>query len=78
MLKDGAVQWLDYSSSAIIGLAITPTLTCASCEDGTLVIYSNSGVRLLAPVRLDSPASFTHASKDYVMVITCKGTMNAW
>lgn len=78
MLKDGAVQWLDYSSSPIIGLAITPTLTCASCEDGTLIIYSNNGVKLLAPIRLDSPASFTHAAKDFVMIITCKGTMSAW
>jgi protein HIRA/HIR1 len=72
------VQWLDYSRAAVIALSITSTLTCATCEDGTLVIYSNSGVKLLAPIRLDSPASFLHAAKDFVMVITCKGTMNAW
>lgn len=78
MLKDGDVQWLDYSRAPFIGLAITPTLTCATSEDADLVIYSNNGVKLLAPIRLDSPASFVHAVKHFVLVITCKGTMNAW
>lgn len=78
MLKDGAVQWLDYSRTPAIGLAITSTLTCATTEDAALVIYSNNGIKLLAPIKLDSPASFLHAAKHFVMVITCKGTMNAW
>lgn len=78
MLKDGAVQWLDYSRTPVIGLAVTPTLTCATSEGADLLIYSNNGVKLLAPIKLDSPASFVHAAKHFVLVITCKGTMNAW
>lgn len=78
MRKEGAVQWLDYSRSPIVGLAVTPILACAADETGNLTIYSKNGVKLLAPIRLDSPMSFLHACKHYVAVVTCQGTLNAW
>lgn len=78
MRKEGAVQWLDYCRSPIVGLAVTPIIACVTDETGNLTIYSKNGVKLLAPIRLDSPVSFLHACKHYVAVITCQGTLNAW
>ncbi|KAK4047227.1 HIR complex subunit [Microbotryomycetes sp. JL201] len=75
--KDKAL-WTDYLAQYVVLVAGSASFAAAATEEGTLVIYSPTGRRLLPTLVLDSPCSFLTAEGPYLMAITSYGTMHVW
>lgn len=46
--------------------------------DGIIIVYSDTGKRILPPIVLGTPLSFLESKNDYLMAITCLGEIYAW
>ncbi|KAM0791654.1 hypothetical protein ACM66B_006090 [Microbotryomycetes sp. NB124-2] len=72
------VLWTDYLAQYVVLVAGSPSFTAAATEEGTLVVWSPTGRRLLPTLVLDSPCSFLTAEGPFLMAITAYGTLHVW
>ncbi|KAK4047050.1 HIR complex subunit [Microbotryomycetes sp. JL221] len=72
------VLWTDYLMQFIVLVAGSAVFTAVATEEGTLVVYSPTGRRLLPTLVLDSPCSFLVAEGQYLMALTSYGTLYVW
>ncbi|CDO71197.1 hypothetical protein BN946_scf184845.g68 [Trametes cinnabarina] len=71
-------QWLDYLPSPILALAATSTFCAVVMQDGTVVVYSHTGRRLMPALNLGAPCHTLTASKDMLLVLTIAGMLYVW
>ncbi|ORY52826.1 WD40-repeat-containing domain protein [Leucosporidium creatinivorum] len=70
--------WVDYLPHYIVVAAGSPQFAAVSLEDGSLVVYSPTGRRLLPTLVLDSTCAFLEAEGAFLMAITALGTLSVW
>ncbi|KAG9301750.1 hypothetical protein G9A89_003297 [Geosiphon pyriformis] len=75
--SDGLL-WIDYIQSTVMLLTGHEKYCAASCEDGSLQVYSAAGKRLLPPIMLESPVSYLNNVGDYLLSLTQTGLINVW
>ncbi|GMM35616.1 Hir2 protein [Saccharomycopsis crataegensis] len=49
-----------------------------ACLDGTVIVYSNAGKRLLPPIMLGCSLSFLESKGDYLLAVTSIGDLHVW
>ncbi|KAI8644133.1 WD40-repeat-containing domain protein [Parasitella parasitica] len=76
--KQGAALWKDYLPSAAILMTGNHLYTVVACEDGSLVIYSATGRRLLPPIILESTSVILQCSSQWLICLTATGLLYTW
>ncbi|KAL7311347.1 HIR complex subunit [Mucor circinelloides] len=76
--KQGVVLWKDYLPSAAMLMAGNHLYTVVACEDGSLVIYSATGRRLLPPIILESTPVILQCSSQWLICLTATGLAYTW
>lgn len=76
--KQGVVLWKDYLPSAATLMTGNHLYTVIACEDGSLVIYSAAGRRLLPPILLESTAVILQCSAQWLVCLTATGLAYTW
>ncbi|KAG8949834.1 HIR complex subunit [Tulasnella sp. 419] len=71
-------QFLDYLPSAALLMTMTNAFCSVALEDGSIIVYSLTGRRLLPTVILDSPCAFLEGCRSFLMAITSAGTLHVW
>ncbi|XP_061179684.1 protein HIRA-like [Saccostrea echinata] len=77
-VQEGLTLWEQVLNSPILSVTGSKTVVCASCEDGSLHMYSSTGSRILPSIVLDSKVSKLHIKGFFVMVITQKAFLYIW
>lgn len=76
--KQGMTLWTDYLPSAAILMTGNHLFTVIACEDGSLVIYSASGRRILPPIILESTPVILQCSSQWLICLTATGLIYTW
>lgn len=76
--KQGMALWTDYLPSAAILMTGNHLFTVIACEDGSLVIYSASGRRILPPIILESTPVILQCSSQWLICLTVTGLIYTW
>ncbi|KAK6192871.1 hypothetical protein SNE40_004268 [Patella caerulea] len=77
-VKDGAMLWEQVLTSKINIAAGSKCISCASCEDQSVLIFSAGGRKLFPNIVLNSKISFLHCCGYYLMAVTQKGSLYVW
>ncbi|KAG6829748.1 hypothetical protein H0H92_003624 [Tricholoma furcatifolium] len=72
------IQWLDYLSSPALILQGTSSFCAAALLDGSVVVYSHTGRRIMPTLTLGAPAAYMEANRDALLVITTSTLLYAW
>ncbi|GAN04822.1 hir-1 [Mucor ambiguus] len=76
--KQGVILWKDYLPSAATLMTGNHLYTVIACEDGSLVVYSATGRRLLPPIILESTAVVLQCSAQWLICLTATGLAYTW
>ncbi|KZP25696.1 histone transcription regulator 1 [Athelia psychrophila] len=71
-------QWLDFLPSRVLAMTGTASFAAVALEDGSLVVYSPNGRRLMPTLTLGSPAYAVDSSNHSLMVVTASGQLYSW
>ncbi|RCI01866.1 HIR complex subunit, partial [Rhizopus stolonifer] len=76
--RGGVVIWVDYVSSPVLLMTGNPHFSVASCEDGSIHVYSPVGRRLLPPIIMESTAVILQSSSQWLVCLTATGLLYTW
>ncbi|KAL9541248.1 hypothetical protein MBANPS3_009229 [Mucor bainieri] len=76
--RQGVALWKDYLPSAAALMTGNHLYTVVACEDGSLVVYSATGRRLLPPIILESTAVILQCSAQWLICLTATGLAYTW
>ncbi|KAJ3770549.1 histone transcription regulator 1 [Lentinula raphanica] len=69
---------LDYLPSSVIAVQSTSRFFAVAMLDGSIIVYSPSGRRLMPTLKLGAPCSIMECSESCLLVITQDGTLYSW
>jgi protein HIRA/HIR1 len=78
LLRGKATEWLDYLPAAVVALVATPIFCAAATTDGSVVVYSPTGRRLMPTLSLGSSCAHFVGAEGALMTITTDGMLHAW
>ncbi|CAJ0634663.1 4655_t:CDS:2 [Entrophospora sp. SA101] len=70
--------WSDVVPNAVTLIAGNDKYVVIGCENGSIIIYDHSGLRLLLNIVLDSAASHLLISREYLLCLSQTGIINVW
>ncbi|ORZ19308.1 WD40-repeat-containing domain protein [Absidia repens] len=76
--QHGNILWTDYLISAIILMTGNGFFSSVGCEDGTILIYSPAGRRLLPPIVLESTPVVMTCNTQWLLCLTATGLLYTW
>ncbi|CAO3591956.1 unnamed protein product [Absidia cylindrospora] len=76
--QHGNILWTDYLISAIILMTGNGFFTAVGCEDGTILIYSPAGRRMLPPIVLESTPVVMTCNSQWLLCLTATGLLYTW
>ncbi|KAF1982890.1 Hira-domain-containing protein [Aulographum hederae CBS 113979] len=76
--KAGQLVWQDFLPKSVTLLTGNANFWAASCEDGTLYVWTPAGRRMFPAIILEAQSCILDARGDYLMVITAVGQLHMW
>ncbi|KAJ8519415.1 hypothetical protein ONZ45_g3630 [Pleurotus djamor] len=70
--------WLDYLPSPALQVRATSYFCAVALQDGSIVVYSPTGRRIMPTLALGSPCYKLDARKTALMALTCTGQLYTW
>ncbi|KAH8550148.1 WD40-repeat-containing domain protein [Umbelopsis sp. PMI_123] len=74
----GSPVWVDYVPSSVLQMTGNKHFCAVGCEDGSIVIYSPAGRRLLPPLMLESTPVWMSCSDRWLLALTATGLLYIW
>jgi protein HIRA/HIR1 len=74
----GAPIWVDYVPSSVLQMTGNKNFCAVGCEDGSVVVYSSAGRRLLPPLMLESTPVWMSCSDGWLLALTATGLLYIW
>ncbi|GLB39062.1 putative required for replication-independent chromatin assembly and for the periodic repression of histone gene transcription during the cell cycle [Lyophyllum shimeji] len=71
-------QWLDYLPSPALAIKATSYFCAVALLDGSVVVYSHTGRRLIPSLTLGAPCSYMDATKHALLILTSTGQLYSW
>ncbi|KAF8067726.1 histone transcription regulator 1 [Lyophyllum atratum] len=71
-------QWLDYLPVPALAIKATSCFCAVALLDGSVVVYSHTGRRLMPTLTLGAPCSYMEATKHALLIITSTGQLYSW
>ncbi|KAM3581865.1 HIR complex subunit [Umbelopsis sp. WA50703] len=72
----GAPIWVDYVPSSVLQMTGNKNFCAVGCEDGSVVVYSSAGRRLLPPLMLESTPVWMSCSDGWLLALTATGLLD--
>ncbi|KAK9474661.1 TUP1-like enhancer of split-domain-containing protein [Dipodascopsis tothii] len=76
--KRGQVFWTDFLPKMALLMTGNTAFWAVACEDGSVVVYSPAGRRLLPPLVLDANPCFLESKGSFLMCVTSTGMLYVW
>ncbi|KAI8328132.1 WD40-repeat-containing domain protein [Chlamydoabsidia padenii] len=76
--QHGNILWTDYLTSAILVMTGNRIFSAIGCEDGSILIYSPAGRRILPPIVLDSTPVMMTSNDQWLLCLTATGLLYTW
>ena len=70
--------WVDYVPKAVLLASGNSNFWCAACEDGSLVLYSISGRRIINPIIVEAQPVFLASRGWWLLCVTGNGLCHVW
>ncbi|CAO3675192.1 unnamed protein product [Umbelopsis vinacea] len=74
----GSPLWVDYVPSSVLQMTGNKYFCAVGCEDGSIVVYSPAGRRLLPPLMLESTPVWISCSDRWLLALTATGLLYIW
>lgn len=74
----GSPIWVDYVPSSVLQMTGNKNFCAVGCEDGSVVVYSSAGRRLLPPLMLESTPVWMSCSGGWLLALTATGLLYIW
>ncbi|KAJ7723388.1 histone transcription regulator 1 [Mycena metata] len=71
-------QWLDYLPSPALVVCASSRFCAVGLRDGSVIVYSHTGRRLMPSLALGAPASFFDGRGNMLLVVTSSGQLYSW
>ncbi|KAJ7154721.1 histone transcription regulator 1 [Mycena filopes] len=71
-------QWLDYLPSPALVVCASSRFCAVGLRDGSVIVYSHTGRRLMPTLALGSPASFFDGRGNMLLTVTSSGQLYSW
>ncbi|RDA83606.1 hypothetical protein CP532_2865 [Ophiocordyceps camponoti-leonardi (nom. inval.)] len=76
--KRGAVVWHEFLPRAVILVTGNKMFWAVACEDGSILVWSPAGRRLLNPILLESQPVILECRDRWLLCITATGLAHVW
>ncbi|KAJ6596673.1 WD40-repeat-containing domain protein [Mycena sp. CBHHK59/15] len=71
-------QWLDYLPSPALAVCASSRFCAVGMLDGSVIVYSHTGRRIMPSMSLGSPCSFIDGRRNVLQLITSTGQLHSW
>ncbi|KAJ6572019.1 histone transcription regulator 1 [Mycena capillaripes] len=71
-------QWLDYLPCPALVVCASSRFCAVGLRDGSVIIYSHTGRRLMPTLSLGSPCSFIDGRGSMLLIVTSTGQLYSW
>ncbi|KAJ7931173.1 histone transcription regulator 1 [Mycena leptocephala] len=71
-------QWLDYLPCPALVVCASSRFCAVGLRDGSVIIYSHTGRRLMPSMSLGAPCSFIDARGNMLLIVTSIGQLYSW
>ncbi|CAK5284490.1 unnamed protein product [Mycena citricolor] len=78
MMSGRHPQWLDYLPSPALAVSASSRFCAVALRDGSVIVYSHAGRRLMPTLALGSPCSFLDGRGNILMAISSSGMLHSW
>ena len=76
--KGKSIVWVDYTPRAILLMTGNDIGYAAACEDGSVIMWTKMGRRLLPPIILEAQPCFLESQGNFILCITSVGMLHIW
>ncbi|OUM61011.1 hypothetical protein PIROE2DRAFT_67576 [Piromyces sp. E2] len=76
--EDDEILWTDVMTSHVLHIASSEEFIVVTCRDGSLILYSLSGRRLLPIIVLPTPVTHLDTSGPYLLTLSASGLIDVW
>ncbi|KAJ7253679.1 TUP1-like enhancer of split-domain-containing protein [Mycena haematopus] len=71
-------QWLDYLPSPALVVCASSRFCAVGLRDGSVIVYSHTGRRLMPTLNLGAPLSFIDGRGNMLLVVSSTGQLYSW
>ncbi|KAJ7885157.1 histone transcription regulator 1 [Mycena olivaceomarginata] len=71
-------QWLDYLPSPALVVCASSRFCAVGLRDGSVIVYSHTGRRLIPSLNLGAPCSFIDGRGNMLLIISSTGQLYSW
>jgi len=71
-------QWLDYLPCPALIVCASSRFCAVGLVDGSVIVYSHTGRRIMPSLSLGSPCSFIDGRSHILLILTSTGQLHSW
>ncbi|ORX75807.1 WD40 repeat-like protein [Anaeromyces robustus] len=76
--EDDEILWTDVMTSHVLHIASSEEFIVVACRDGSLILYSLSGRRLIPVIVLPTPVTYLDTNGPYLLTLNASGLIDIW
>jgi len=76
--EDDEILWTDVMTSHVLHIASSEEFIVVACRDGSLILYSLSGRRLIPVIVLPTPVTHLDTNGPYLLTLSASGLIDIW